>query len=90
MGVEIVYDEDGKAEELNVREEPDCYQCCDSHEVIVFDFDGGQHVENCPDCNPTAEQVAAYEAQLAAMPVTVCTDPRHGLGDTFCDGCAPF
>lgn len=45
------------------KTEPDCTICCDNG--FVDDLTGETGTANCPDCNPTAEQAAASEAEWA-------------------------
>lgn len=65
----MVFDDDG----YEGRTEPDCTTCSDTGSVWVtatgdirwpWDDEHGRLTEtNCPDCNPTAQQRAAREAE---------------------------
>jgi hypothetical protein len=59
------------------KESPDCTTCCDQGSVP--DPTGETGEANCPDCNPTAEQVTAstaeYQRLVAAGVIDPTTDP---------------
>jgi len=50
---------------MPVREEPDCYLCCDTGQERIFDplFMIYRNVGQCPDCNATPERIAADFAE---------------------------
>lgn len=82
MGYETFYDEDGRAETVFVREEPDCHACCDTGVLAVNAAGEGVSMydesavarTNCPECSPTPAQIAAataeYERRVAAGEIT--------------------
>lgn len=87
MAYEIDYDEDGRPEEVYVKEEPDCYTCCDTGtvsvnaagEMVPWTPETGE--ANCPECSPTEAQMNAQQAELAA---------RVASGEAGLDDEAPF
>jgi hypothetical protein len=67
-------------EHRSPKESPDCATCCDRG--VLLDEAAEGHMgsgENCPDCNPTADQVAAvtaeYERLVAAGVIDPTADP---------------
>ena len=57
--------------------EPDCTDCCD--QGFVPDLTGETGLANCPDCNPTPEQVSAaiaeFQRRLEAGEFNPTADP---------------
>lgn len=54
------------------KEAPDCTACCD--QGFVPDLTGETGTANCPECNPTDEQVAAATAEYRRL-VAAGLDP---------------
>jgi hypothetical protein len=53
--------------------EPDCTTCCDQR--FVPDLTGATGLAQCPDCNPTAEQVEANTMRYDALVAAGAIDP---------------
>lgn len=74
MSYELEYDDDGKAEWVHVKEEPDCTACNDDRKVwldvadrIIGQWDTDTYelpfrLEGCPSCSPSEEMMAKFEA----------------------------
>jgi hypothetical protein len=71
-----VNDLNDPSDDVPPREVPDCTTCCD--QGFVPDLTGETGTANCPECNPTAEQVAAttaeYQRRVAAGEISA--DPK--------------
>lgn len=55
-----------------VKEEPNCYTCCDTGQVPQGEDGSGTEqwtYVNCPDCRPTPEQQAAQAVEFEARRV---------------------
>lgn len=61
------------------KEAPDCTTCCDRGFLIDLAAEGHMGSgENCPDCNPTAEQAEANTAEHRRLVTAGVIDPNAG------------